>query len=193
MSNQCFIHEIYSDPVNGDKETVVCNGLQMPLQQFQKFETSYKALPEGIKGFKYIPNNTHYYYNSKGEVIYVVGDIEPIVPIETLHSYLSKTDQYMGMIRDEQSTLELQAWDTGIVSDNRVKRISEIKKAARVTLNDTDWYIIRLTETAKGVPEMVLSYRGAVRKAIEDAESAINILEEVSAIKNSQVNWPEKL
>ncbi len=180
-----FIHEIIPDPINGDREMVTVNNLELPLAEFQKLEPDYKALPEGMKGFQYISGKHYYAYDMDGNVI------QPTVSESTLEACLANVSSYNdAMVRANKVKL-IQQWDTGSIDKNRTKRIKEIKNEARLKLADeTDWYFVRKTEKGSPIPQSILDYREAIRKSVDDAKKIINSLSNVQAIKNASINWP---
>lgn len=190
MGDQLFIHEFHIDPVGGDRESVVCNTLVMTIEQFKVLEPTYEGLPEEIKGFKYIPDKTHYYYNFENEVTHIEGDVEPVIPIATLNLFLLKTQEYAASIESRKLNLEMRNWDTGDVIENRKKRILEIKGQAWHALNGNDWYVIRYSELQIPVPQKVQEYRAAVRQAVLNFEEVLQTYEDPGRIKNAQASWP---
>ena len=69
-------------------------------------------------------------------------------------------------------------WSAGVPRDVEVLKADAIKtckQQAAGMLQDSDWYIIRQSESAAlGIPEDVLTYRQAVRDASNAIEEAIN-------------------
>ncbi len=184
-----FIHEIMPDAVNGDREMVSCNGLERTIVEFQKLEPDYPSLPDNIMGFVYQPGATHYYYDKAMSVTNIAADVEPIVAINILDGFLSKTDQYIQAINAEAIDDALQVWDTGTAEGNREKRILELKEEMKRKMAITDWFIIRHQETGKVVPLNIKQDRNLMRENMENAKTSINSLTGTAEIKNFNPDW----
>lgn len=184
-----FIHEIMPDAVNGDREMISCNGLEMNIAEFQKLEPDYSSLPDNIMGFVYQPGVTHYFYDKAMAVTNVIGDVEPIVATNILDACLAKKDTYVGAINTATIKQMMKDWNTGSVDGNRAKRTLELKEEMRAALTKTDWYIIRHQEIGEAIPENIRLARNSMRKKMKDSEAALSVLTEMVAIKNHDANW----
>ncbi len=98
-----FIHEILTDFVNGDREVVVCNGVEMSLETFKGYEPEHADLPEEVKGYNYVPNVQHYAYGFDG------GVVSPIISTETLDGYLSRSGVYQAAEAAKVAAAEVKA------------------------------------------------------------------------------------
>lgn len=68
-------------------------------------------------------------------------------------------------------------WSAGVPKDVEVLKtgaINTCKQQAAGLLQQTDWYVVRNSETGVAIPQDVLDYRQAVRSASETIETAIN-------------------
>ena len=74
----------------------------------------------------------------------------------------------------------------------RARKIARLKLQTSPRLSETDWYITRKSETDKAIPDAVTTYRGAVRKAIDDAEIEINKMTDEEKIRGYRITWPDK-
>jgi hypothetical protein len=77
------------------------------------------------------------------------------------------------------------------VEDLRKEKIDEIKSRAEEILNNTDWYIVRRSETGKEVPSHIIQHRQDVRQAVEECESDIHSLDTLDEIRDYEYTLPQ--
>ena len=68
-------------------------------------------------------------------------------------------------------------WSAGVPKDVEVLKpeaVKVCKQQAAGLLQDSDWYVVRNSETGAAIPQDVLDYRQAVREASNAIETAIN-------------------
>jgi len=68
-------------------------------------------------------------------------------------------------------------WSSGVPRDVEVLKADAVKtckQQAAGLLQDSDWYIVRNSETGDAIPQDVLDYRQAVRAASNVIETSIN-------------------
>jgi len=77
------------------------------------------------------------------------------------------------------------------LSDIKNRKISEIKRRAKLVLSETDWYIIRNKETGEAIPQEVLNHRSQVRSDSDTFEQEVKDLTTVEEVLNYDYNFPE--
>lgn len=94
-------------------------------------------------------------------------------------------------INDYEVALIKQEWgnDLAVVKSRRIKEIK--KEARRIMAENTDWYVIRKAENGAAIPAVVQAYRAALRQATNDAETAINALTSIDAVRDYKPTWPD--
>lgn len=70
-------------------------------------------------------------------------------------------------------------------------QIAQIKATASSLLANTDWYVVRKSETGADIPESVSNYRTAVRNESNRLETEILSVTTVDALIAIQANWPK--
>jgi ABC-type proline/glycine betaine transport system ATPase subunit len=75
----------------------------------------------------------------------------------------------------------------GLKSQN----IAQVKQTAGSLLAQTDWYVVRKTETNAEVPANVTAYRAAVRAESDRLEAAITAVTTVAGLIAVQADWPK--
>jgi hypothetical protein len=94
-------------------------------------------------------------------------------------------------VDDYKSRLSRQEWGKDLAAA-KTRRIKEIKKEARrIMAEHTDWYVIRKAENGTAIPAAVQSYRATMRQATNDAETAINALTTIEAVRDYKPTWPD--
>jgi len=116
----------------------------------------------GIQPFREVSYDDHHYRSTGYSDVDVAGEI---VRTHTI---------------TERTTL------SGLKSE----KIAKIKTEARSILNNTDWYVIRESETSTVVPADVTTYRSSVRSMSEDIESTVNGFDEYADLANYNWTWP---
>lgn len=98
-----FTHEIIKNPVDGDLEVVKINGTEIPIADFIEMEPTYSALPDGVQGINYVPNDMHYSYDFDG------GVIPAHISAEVLDGLLAKLEFYQKTIADKAAKAKADA------------------------------------------------------------------------------------
>lgn len=83
---------------------------------------------------------------------------------------------------DEEAAVTLEEAQTA--------KVSELKAMANGILTQTDWYVIRNTETATSVPSDITSYRDSIRTYTDTAEAEILALTNVDSVESYTFSFP---
>lgn len=88
------------------------------------------------------------------------------------------------------AAMKAQEWGNDLAGAQARRRREIKKEARRIMAEHTDWYVIRKAETGTAIPGPVQDYRAALRQATNDAETAINALQIIEAVRDYQPKWP---
>lgn len=69
------------------------------------------------------------------------------------------------------------------LADLKLKLISQSKQISASMLSDTDWYVVRKTETDVDVPAEITAYRTAVRTNYASLKTAINNVSDIAGLQ----------
>ena len=118
----------------------------------------------------------------------------------------TKHHVYRGERFDIKSDEVVKVWDNITdrpLADVKAEYVSSTEETALNLLKDTDWYVLRKTETGEAVPDNVATYRANVRSAEQTIVSSVNSKKAMSTIKAMLVvpesgnapmhDWPEPL
>ena len=70
------------------------------------------------------------------------------------------------------------------LADLKLKLISQSKQISASMLSDTDWYVVRKTETDVDVPAEITAYRTAVRTNYASLKTAINNASDIAGLQS---------
>jgi len=84
------------------------------------------------------------------------------------------------------------------VDEIKERLVIEVKEQAAKLISTTDWLISRKVETGTEIPQKVLDYRQAVRKAADEIENTVNAINDYDQIaryekeKAYHTAWPSQ-
>ena len=139
-------------------ETIYYNKQTMKQTQTQS-EDTIPMTDELMDDYRYYASNQQ---DKSLKLIQEVGEIPYLVKYEVdedgnIYShYLDEADEY-GYLLPDMEAIKLAEQEA---SDN------EAKQEAQKYLNDTDWYVTRLTETGVEIPQEVLAKRAECRELL---------------------------
>lgn len=107
---------------------------------------------------------------------------------ETYKLWLQGKDEFGGDLGTGANTPDSIPEPT--LTEVKATKISDLKSQANSILSQTDWYVIRNTETAVSVPSNITSFRDSVRSYTDTAETAINALTSVEEVNAYTFSFP---
>ena len=76
------------------------------------------------------------------------------------------------------------------VGDLQTVKKDAVKQASWNLLHDTDWYVVRKYEVGSEIPSNIASYRSSVRSAANDAEIAIDAIDDYETLVDYNFELP---
>lgn len=133
--------------------------------------------------------NTYFGYNLlSAEELYAHGWRDEAVPgYDPVLEYLGKA--YFDPILDAVTYPVKQRNDLPTLEDAKIRKVKEIKRAAKELLNDTDYYAIRKAETGKAIPTDVIAERQAIRAKSDELEISVGALISVRDVLIFEVSF----
>ena len=74
------------------------------------------------------------------------------------------------------------------IADLKARKILEAKDISASMLSQTDWYVVRKTETSVAVPDGITAYRTAVRTNYASLKTAINAVSDIAGLQSLYTN-----
>ena len=136
-------------------KSLVINNVTYPKQIFSKWSDSER---KEIGIVPYVYTGSH-----KNEVFYTNAEAPPVVEGNQVSVNRSSTGKDVGVVKSEMKA-------------NAAQTLASL-------LSQTDWVVIRATETSKAAPTKTAAWRAALRKKLVDLEALIDAKTDIAGLE----------